>query len=241
MEKLVRGHVLKHLQDNKLISGEQHGFVPGRSTITQLLVVMDTWTKIIDEGGTVDVVYMDYQKAFDSVPHRRLMEKIKAHGIGGKIRNWIEDFLKHRKQQVVTNGIHSLEAEVTSGIPQGSVLGPLLLIILINDLPQLVKSAVKMFADDTKLYGNSSTNQGIEELQRDLDQLQQWSDRWLLRFHPQKCAVMKLGTNKSEASYSMPVKEADGSTGRLTLTEIEAEKDLGQQLEVRTSHCPHNS
>lgn len=239
MEKLVRERVLKHLQNNNLISGEQHGFVPGRSTITQLLDVMDDWTKIIDDGGSVDIIYMDYQKAFDSVPHRRLLEKVKAHGIGGNVKNWIEDFLKDRRQQVVTNGTHSLVAEVTSGIPQGSVLGPLLFVIYINDLPQVVKSAVKMFADDTKLYGKSNTSQGIEELQEDLDQLQQWSERWLLRFHPQKCAVMKLGNKKSEASYSMPVKEADGSTVRLTLTETVAEKDLGVWIDNNLKFGPH--
>ncbi|XP_076466007.1 uncharacterized protein LOC143297493 [Babylonia areolata] len=136
-----------------LISEEQHGIVPGRSTITQLLEVMDIRTNIIDEGGSVDVVYMDYQKAFDTVPHRRLIEKVKAHGVGGKVLGWIQDFLNERRQTVVINGIHSQEADVTSGVPQGSVLGPLLFVIFINDLPRVVKSAVKMFADAQSCLG----------------------------------------------------------------------------------------
>ncbi|KAL8576906.1 hypothetical protein ACOMHN_067356 [Nucella lapillus] len=128
---MVRERVMDHLQRNQLISEEQHGFVPGRSTITQLLEVMDTWTSIIDEGGSADVVYMDYQKAFDSVPHRRLLGKVRTHGVGGKVLGWIQDFLKERRQKVVINGIHSQDADVTSGIPQGSVLGPLLFVMFI--------------------------------------------------------------------------------------------------------------
>ncbi|KAL8582030.1 hypothetical protein ACOMHN_028011 [Nucella lapillus] len=200
MEKMLKERVMDHLQRNQLISEEQHGFVPGRSTITQLLEVMDTWR---GECRCSLHQYMHYQKAFDSVPHRRLLGKVRAHGVGGKVLGWIQDFLKERRQKVVINGIHSQDADVTSGIPQGNVLGPLLFVMFINDLPRVVKSEVKIFADDTKLYGRSDTAQGIQNMQDDPDQLQMWSDQWLLRFHPQKCAVMKLGTTKSEATYSM--------------------------------------
>ena len=102
-----------------------------------------------------------------------------------------------------------------------------------------MKSSVKMFADDTKLFGRSDTEEGIQNLQNDLDQLQLWSDRWLLRFHPQKCAVMKLGYRKSEASYSMPIKTADGSTDRMTLAETESEKDLGVVIDNKLTFCEH--
>ena len=239
MEKVVRARVMKHLQDNNLISMEQHGFVPGRSTITQLLEVLDMWTNIIEEGGSVDIIYMDYQKAFDSVPHRRLIEKVKAHGVGGQVLRWIQDFLSERRQRVVINGTQSQEADVTSGIPQGSVLGPLLFVVFINDLPQNVKSTVKMFADDTKLFGRSDNVQGQQNIQKDLDQLQQWSDKWQLKFHPQKCAVMKIGTKKSEAAYTMTGKGEDGSTQRLTLSEIEAEKDLGVWIDNKLGFNEH--
>ncbi|KAL8558457.1 hypothetical protein ACOMHN_052274 [Nucella lapillus] len=114
MEKMVRERVMDHLQRNQLISEEQHGFVPGCSTITQLLEVMDKHYRRRGGGG-VDVVYMDYQKAFDSVPHRRLLGKVRAHGVGGKVLGWIQDFLKERRQKVVINGIHSQDADGRHG------------------------------------------------------------------------------------------------------------------------------
>ena len=94
MEMLIRGHVMKHLLNNNLICQQQHGFTPGRSCTTQLLNTLDCWTKTLDQGGSIDAVYMDFRKAFDSVPHRRLMLKLQAHGITGQIHHWIEDFLK---------------------------------------------------------------------------------------------------------------------------------------------------
>ena len=141
-----------HLQSNNLISEQQHGFTPGRSCITQLLDTLDCWTEILDRGGSVDVVYMDFRKAFDYVPHRRLMQKVKAHGIQGRLHSWIGDFLIDRTQQVTINGVPSEKAAVTSGIPQGSVLGPLLFIMYINDLPNHVQNEVRILTDDRKLF-----------------------------------------------------------------------------------------
>jgi hypothetical protein len=137
---------------------------------------------------------MDYQKAFDCVPHRRLLAKISALGIKGKVLGWIRDFLSGRKQSVCVNGVTSSEADVCSGIPQGSVLGPILFVMFINDLPQQVQTNVRMFADDTKLFARTDTEEGINNLQEDLDRLQAWSDKWLLKFHPEKCT---LGSSSS--------------------------------------------
>jgi hypothetical protein len=152
MESFVREAILEHMNANGLLAEEQHGFIAGRSCITQLLECLEEWTRIMDEGGHVDVIYMDFMKAFDSVPHRRLLSKLKSYGIEGPIYNWIESFLTQRQQRVMVNGAASSWSEVTSGIPQGSVLGPVLFVVYINGLPDVVSCGVKLFADDTKIY-----------------------------------------------------------------------------------------
>ena len=195
----------------------------------QLLEVLDVWTKVLDEGGCVDVIYMDFQKAFDTVPHRRLISKIEAHGIGGRLLGWLTDFLADREQRVVVNGTRSSTAEVTSGVPQGSVLGPVLFLLFINDLPKGISKSVKMFADDTKLF-SGMTDVNDDSLQNDLEVLQDWSSKWLMQFHPEKCKVMKLGRQRSNIQYRM---------NNVILEEIEAEKDLGVQVDNQLSFKSH--
>ena len=176
---------MRQLVNNELITKNQHGFVPGRSCSTQLLETLDDWTSIIDDGGSVDVVYIDFMKAFDTMPHGRLLIKLSAYGFKGQILGWIRDFLRSRKQRVVVNSVKSEEARVGSGIPQGSVLGPSIFVIFINDLPENVRKEIKMFADDTQLYVRSDKDEGPQKLQEDLNAMQAWSNKWLLRFHPQ--------------------------------------------------------
>ena len=157
----------------------------------------------------MDVIYMDFQKAFDTVPHRRLISKINAHGIRGQLLQWIGDFLTQRQQCVVVNGVRSELVNVASGVPQGSVLGPVLFLIYINDLPMGVSGSIKLFADDTKIFSQPAASDG-NVLQRDLNTLQAWSAAWLLSFHPEKCKVMKLGRHKSDFQYQMEVKDEAG-------------------------------
>ena len=218
MEKIIREHVIEHLQVNKLISRQQHGFTKGRSCVTQLLDVMDSWTEILDEGGSIDIIHMDFMKAFDSVPHQRLLAKLSAHGIQGKVLEWTQAFLSEREQRVVVNGTSSQPAPVTSGIPQGSVVGPMLFVMYINDLPDVCTSNVKLFADDTKLFTRSDGEAATTAMQEDLNRLQQWSNDWLLRFHPQKCSVLKLGSKKSGTKYTMKEK-GNGEEHEIVLEE----------------------
>ncbi|KAK7094204.1 hypothetical protein V1264_007857 [Littorina saxatilis] len=239
METLVREAVNDHLRSNNLICENQHGFVQGRSCVTHLLEALDDWTKILDEGGSVDIVYMDFMKAFDTVPHARLIAKVEAHGIHGNVLNWIRNFLADRHQQVIVNGTHSDKAPVTSGIPQGSVLGPLLFTLYINDLPSQVTSSVKLFADDTKLYTRTDVPSGPVVMQEDLDNLQEWSDNWLLKFHPKKCSVLKLGKQHTETSYHMKGRSESGEEVSITLEESETEKDLGVLVDNRLSFKGH--
>ena len=239
MEKMIREKIVEHLESNNLISSKQHGFVSGRSCITQLIDVLDIWTDTLDRGGTIDAIYMDYQKAFDSVPHRRLVSKVKAHGISGNTLNWIQDFLSNRTQRVIINGTQSEDRTVTSGIPQGSVLGPILFVLYINDLPSRVKSEIRLFADDTKLFTRSDIDGATDTLQEDLDLLQNWSEQWLLRFHPEKCHVLKLGHQKSNVTYEMKKKDQEGNVTIIQLEESEFEKDLGVYIDNKLNFKEH--
>ena len=229
LESIVRERIMCHMTRNRLFSEAQYGFIPGRSTVMQLLRVLDDWTQTLDEGGRVDVVYMDFQKAFDTVAHTRLLHKLTRYGITGTLLRWIEIFLTGRRQRVAVNGSYSDWIAVLSGIPQGSVLGPLLFVIFINDLPDCVRSSIYLFADDTKIYRRVSSKEDQDELQADLDSLQEWSNRWLLKFHPEKCKTMSIKTpHKSilESSYHM-TKTVNNITSEIELEKVSQEKDLG--------------
>ena len=193
MESFVRDKILEHLQKNKLLSHKQHGFISGRSTVTQLLNYLDKCVGIIAEGGIVDAIYLDFAKAFDTVPYRRLLGKLQAYGIKGHILNWITEYLNDRSQVVLVNGEKSNPAPVISGIPQGTVLGPLLFVIYINDLLDNVKSDGFLFADDTKIFHEVTSREDALILQEDINKLEVWSNKWLLNFHPDKCHVLTLG------------------------------------------------
>jgi len=224
LESILRDSTIDHMKSHELFSKHQYGFVSGRSTTLQMLHVIEEWTEWLDGGGSVDVCYMDFMKAFDTVPHRRMLAKVHSYGIRGNLLEWIENFLKNRKQRVQVNGTSSEWAKVESGIPQGSVLGPLLFVIYINDLPEAVLSCVKLYADDTKLYRRILTTEDEDVFQADINSLQDWSDKWLLRFHPDKCKTMTVGSRREiPANYYMTA--ADGK--RTALERTSKEKDLG--------------
>ena len=153
LEKLIRKHMIDHLDNNSFISNYQYGFRSGRSCVLQLLDVMEDWSNYIDNGIPFDIVYLDFAKAFDTVPHQRLIKKLSSYGIGGNVLARITDFLSGRRQRVSIKGCLSEWNEVLSEVPQGSVMGPVLFVVYINDLPEVVKRILTMFADDTKVYG----------------------------------------------------------------------------------------
>jgi hypothetical protein len=238
MEKLIRKRIVDHMNEHELFSPRQFGFMSGRSTTLQLLRVMDHWTEILDNGGVINTIYMDFMKAFDKVPHRRLLSKLKSYGLNTCIRRWIQGFLSERKQRVHLNGHYSSWREVTSGIPQGSVLGPILFVIYINDLPSCVLSDIFLFADDTKVYREIECDADQEVLQRDLHSLFDWSERWLLCFHPDKCKVLQI-TNKRK-SCEDPIyymNKYDGGT--TTLEVVKSEKDIGVTIDQYIAFDKH--
>ena len=232
LETLVREKLIDHLDENNLITDSQHGFVGGRSCSTNLLAVLDIWTEIIEGDGAVDTIYLDFAKAFDTVPHERLLHKLRGLGIQGAILEWIRSFLSDRTQKVVIDGEESEWRDVASGIPQGSVLGPLLFVCFVNDLPDIVTSSVYLFADDTKLFNKVPDYKTT--VQEDLDQLQEWSDKWQLRFNADKCKVMHLGKQTAPTDYTMT---SAGKT--VTLKQTNIEKDLGVNVDSELSFESH--
>ena len=193
MESIIKEAVLKHMVENNLLSPKQFGFISGRSTVTQLLKYLNKCVDILVSGGVVDAIYLDFAKAFDTVPHSRLLGKLRSYGINGNVLKWIEAFLRDRTQVVKVNGEESFSAPVLSGIPQGSVLGPLLFVIYINDLPDCISSDSFLFADDTKIFREITSAEDSVKLQRDLKALEDWSKKWLLQFNADKCHVLTLG------------------------------------------------
>ena len=206
MEHCVKDDIVNHMMRNKLFNTQQFGFIKGRSTVLQLLNVMNSWTKALDRGESIDVVYLDFMKAFDTVPHKRLISTLKSYGIEYYTLRWIQAFLSDRVQQVSVSGINSEWANVTSGIPQGSVLGLIIFILYINDLPENIVSNVYIFADDTKVFKTINSPNDQHTLQNNLNYLTSWSSKWLLRFHPDKCNLMHIGkTIQQGYAYNLKI------------------------------------
>ena len=222
MESIVRDAMVEHLMKNNLFTDNQHGFVPGRDCIAQLLIWMEIWTKMIEDGVCFDAIYTDFSKAFDSVPHARLFVKMEALGIRGDILKWVKSFLSGRTQCVNVDGAFSSWKKVISGIPQGSVIGPILFVIFINDMPeQVIHNFCKLFADDCKLFGPVNAS-GENLVQSDLAKLEQWSKIWQLPFNAKKCKVMHFGHNNPKRKYVLNGQELEATR---------AEKDLGVMVD----------
>ena len=236
MEKFIRDSVMTFMQENSFFTDYQFGFISKRSTMLQMLRMMEDWNELLDNDESIDVAYMDFMKAFDKVPHRRLLGKLEAYGIQQPVLGWITDFLSERKQCVVVNGEQSTYKAVSSGIPQGSVLGPLLFVVYINDMPEVIDkdSIVYLFADDTKLFRVVNNVADSALMQRDIDALKTWSDTWLMPFNKGKCSVMSLGKREETFTYTM----TDGEH-QTEITKSAKEKDVGVIVDDRLTFEYH--
>ena len=203
LETIIRDHMMDFLFKHTLINPSQHGFLRARSCLTNLLCFFEEMTKWVDEGSRVDVINLDFQKAFDKVPHQRLILKLKSHGMGNSIINWIEQWLTNRKQRVVVDGEVASWKSVLSGVPQGSVLGPILFLVYIHDLEEGVTDSILKFADDTKLFRKTKEIGDKHNLQDDIDKLVKWSEKWQMLFNFGKCKCLHTGPGNTGMNYEM--------------------------------------
>lgn len=192
LEHIVASNLTKHLTNSGILFELQHGFREKRSCETQLIMLVDEISKNMQMGMQTDLILLDFSKAFDKVAHEKLLSKLHYYGIRGETLNWVKDFLDSRSQAVVLNGVKSDKIAVSSGVPQGSVLGPILFLTYINDLPDKVKSRVRLFADDTAIYLAISSEGESITLQNDLHNLEVWEKEWDMSFNPSKCQVLHI-------------------------------------------------
>ena len=198
---------MAHLDEHRLLSEKQHALWKWHSCETQLITVINDWAKILDKQGQVDTFLLDFEKAFDTPPppHELLKSKLFSYRIGGKTIKWIDAFLCFRQQRVVVNGVKSDWAPVVSGVPQGTVLGPLLFSLHINDIMSDIESEIRPFADDCVRYREMKDIEDTLNLQKNIDRLGIWARKWGMRFQPVKCNMMQLTNkhNKIQASYTL--------------------------------------
>jgi hypothetical protein len=204
-ESIISDSIVEHLTRHRLIRSSQDGFVNARSTQTNLLEYMEKLTRLVDEGHSVDVIYCDFSKGFDVVPHRRLLAKCDGLGIRGNVLRWVKEWLTGRKQRVVLNGQASDWGDVVSSVVQGSCLGPCLFVIFINDIDLAVDALgfIIKFADDSKAGMVVDCQADRESFQEMLDKLETWSQDWQLLFNRGKCKVMHFGKNNTRQKYTM--------------------------------------
>ena len=222
-EKVIRNALVKHIEDNNLMNPNQHGFRSGRSCLSQLLQHYDRIVKYLEEGKNVDVIYLDFSKAFDKLDFQLTLQKLHNLGVTGKIFNWLQSFLTNRKQCVYISGVKSSYEEVMSGVPQGSVVGPLLFLIMLGDIDAEVTTAhVASFADDTRMTASISHQVDTCALQADLDKIYSWAANNQASFNCGKFECLRYGTNKSIMQSSCYL-----SSNQSTIDEKSSVKDLG--------------
>ena len=222
LEKIVHKHLFNFFRDNNTITTLQSGFIPGDSTVNQLVDIYNTFCKALDEGKEIRAIFCDISKAFDRVWHKGLLFKLRSAGVSGSLLNWFSDYLNDRKQKVVLPGASSSWTSVGAGVPQGSILGPLLFLLYINDIVEDIGSSIRLFADDTSLYIIvDNPLQAAEQLNSDLQKIHRWATKWLVSFNPEKSESI-LFSRKHNKPFHPPL-----TMNQSQITEVEFHKHLG--------------
>ena len=202
LESVILKQLVEYIHMNDLISSDQHGFLAGRSTCTNLISCLNDWTNLCNSCTNFDIIYFDFARAFDTVSHRKLLLKLRKLGIGGSILRWLEVFLTGRVQHVRVGKSLSPPEPVLSGIPQGTILGPLLFLLYIDDLGGVLsESTMKLYAGDSKVYRPSPGVSDCLKLAEDLLRIQEWLDEWQLQLNLSKCTVLNVGHSSIQFPY----------------------------------------
>ena len=234
MEHIICSNLMGHLDEHGILTDFQHGFRRRRSCETQLVLTVNELTQNLDQGRQIDCILLDFAKAFDKVSHMSLITKLRHYGVVNQNLLWIEDFLRSRSQVVVVEGKESSRAAVTSGVPQGSVLGPALFLVYINDLPEKLNSTPRLFADDCLLYRVINNPKDTDLLQEDLHTLEKWERDWSMEFAEDKCKVLRI-TKKWERNRIIK----NYKIHDYVLETVDSAKYLGITLDSNLSFTKH--
>ena len=183
------------MQTHGILCEEQYGFQTGKSCDSQLIVTTNDFVNCLNENKETDAIFFHFSKAFDKVPHQRLFNKLSHYGTGGSTLVWIHNYLANRHQNVILEGISSSNSLVTSDVPQGTVLAPLLFLCFVNDIPASVQCKIRLYADNILLYSEINSKNDCIRLQNDINYPFNWSETWLLQFNPDKCVHLQISKN----------------------------------------------
>ena len=242
-ERIMRKKLVNYFEQNLLFSLNQHGFRSKRSTLTQLLQHFDAINEGLVNNMDTDSIYLDYEKAFDKVDHNLLLAKLKRYKLPALFVDWISSFLRNRTQTVVVGGMQSRPQCVVSGVPQGSVLGPALFLVFVNDIERsLTSSTIGFFADDTRISSKISTCIDMQALQTDLNSVLAWSEKNNMRLHSRKFELMVHRANPIGLASELPFESSIFSyqlPDNLTLYETSDLRDLGVLVSTSGSWTNH--
>ena len=241
-ERVLRKQLVRHLESNNLLCSQQHGFRSGHSCLTQLLHHFDDILQNYLDGNDTDCIYLDYAKAFDKVDHKLLLKKMAKYGIHSKTIQWIDSFLFGRTQKVVVDGQLSFATLIISGVPQGTVLGPILFLIFINDITFCISnSMIRCFADDTRIMRAISAYEDMAQLQQDLDKVVKWSVENNMTLHEDKFEYMAHSCNRNNLLQHLPFNSEiyQYSTNKGVLTPVNHLKDLGVTVNSTLNWTTH--